>query len=371
MDDVVQQGGSARLRLGGCRVDVTGPEQVQAAVRARLAADGPVAPLFLASANLDHLRHFGARSGRTLVFDDHEGADWQVLLDGMPLVWAARWLTEAPVPLLAGSDLLEPLLDLVQASGARLGLLGGSTEMHAAFRRRLEAERPDVRLVCALSPLRSELGTATGRAWLADEVREAGVDVLVVALGKPRQEEFLLEQGTRSGVKVGAAFGAAADFYAGTAVRARPSVRGTGLEWLYRLAQEPRRLSSRYLLQGPGDLRQLVLRSGAWVPELQRLFSAHAAGVQAPAAQAPAVQAPAAHAPSVHAPAAHVQGVPAPAAGPPAVPVGQVAVPVGQAGVEVEVEVEVAEAAPPGAPVRVAVPAQATEAVPARVLRTG
>jgi hypothetical protein len=86
---------------------------------------------------------------------------------------------------------------------------------------------------------------------LAEKVAAADIDLLVVALGKPRQERFLAEYGLLTGARVAVAFGAAIDFLAGDVQRAPERVRHAGLEWLWRLVQEPRRLAHRYLVAGP------------------------------------------------------------------------------------------------------------------------
>jgi exopolysaccharide biosynthesis WecB/TagA/CpsF family protein len=79
-----------------------------------------------------------------------------------------------------------------------------------------------------------------------------------VSLGKPRQEIWCARYAAASGAKVCLAFGAAPDFIAGTVSRAPEVLRASGLEWLYRLWLEPRRLARRYLLQGPPALFHLL-----------------------------------------------------------------------------------------------------------------
>lgn len=99
---------------------------------------------------------------------------------------------------------------------------------------------------------------------LAERVREADVDLLIVGLGKPRQELWIDRYGAASGARVLLAFGAAADFLSGTVKRAPKQFQDLGLEWLYRLGTEPRRLAHRYLVDGPSawmTLRHAYLTS--------------------------------------------------------------------------------------------------------------
>jgi exopolysaccharide biosynthesis WecB/TagA/CpsF family protein len=86
---------------------------------------------------------------------------------------------------------------------------------------------------------------------MTEQIAGAEVTILIVCLGKPRQEEWIAEHGYASGAKVCLAFGAVVDFLAGRISRAPQWMANHGLEWAWRLLREPRRLSRRYLIQGP------------------------------------------------------------------------------------------------------------------------
>ena len=92
---------------------------------------------------------------------------------------------------------------------------------------------------------------------LAGTIRDAHTDLLVVGLGKPRQEEWMQRYAGASGARVLLGFGAAADFLAGKVSRAPGWLRRAGGEWLYRLYKEPRRLFRRYCLEGPPAMWRL------------------------------------------------------------------------------------------------------------------
>jgi N-acetylglucosaminyldiphosphoundecaprenol N-acetyl-beta-D-mannosaminyltransferase len=248
------------LILGGARADVLSSQELIEAAASRWRTQ-PERPLAVASTNLDHIHHFGlGRPNAGSLFDDGE-VDWLVTLDGMPLVWRARRLTRTACEQLAGSDMLLPLLQAAADDGVRVGFLGGRREMHERLERVLPRLAPGLGPVALWAPDRAVVDDAEASARLADEVRAAGVELLVVGLGKPRQERWLAAHLPSSGAKVGLAFGAAADFLAGEASRAPSLVRRWGLEWAYRLAREPRRLSRRYLLQGPPALWRLLRHS--------------------------------------------------------------------------------------------------------------
>lgn len=249
---------TARMVLGGAVVDLCQWDDVIAVIGARLSETGPQAPLAVASANLDHVHHFG-RGGQSAGDIDVTGSSprWLVLLDGTPMVRRASRVSHRPWPLLAGSDLLPALLETAQYKRSRVGFLGGTDEMHARLRPVLAERFPDLCVVGYWAPPRADITDPAAARSLADVVRRAAVDLLVVGLGKPRQERWIQRYATDSGAGVLLAFGAATDFLAGTVSRAPRWVRRAGVEWLYRFAREPRRLARRYLLQGPPALWRL------------------------------------------------------------------------------------------------------------------
>jgi N-acetylglucosaminyldiphosphoundecaprenol N-acetyl-beta-D-mannosaminyltransferase len=171
------------------------------------------------------------------------------LADGMPIVWAARLLGR-PVPeKISGSDLIEPLVARAAANRFRVYLLG-STEQVAG--KAADVLRAQGVLVCGVdSPIVRDPLSAAERQPIVDRLRAARPDLVLVAFGAPKQELFI--DGARSCVP-GAVFvglGASLDFLAGAVRRAPRWMSRCGLEWLYRLAQEPRRLWRRYLVRDP------------------------------------------------------------------------------------------------------------------------
>jgi N-acetylglucosaminyldiphosphoundecaprenol N-acetyl-beta-D-mannosaminyltransferase len=249
-----------RLVAGGSSLDLLDHEDLLEILAGRLQEPGR--PLVLASSNLDHLTHFG-RGGRHPDPALDRDADWLVTADGRPIVLAARRLTGRPWPQLAGSDLLPSLLDLAEREDASVGFLGGWPAQHERLRRRLGRDWPGLRVVGYWSPSQGEVENDATAHALAREIAAAKTDLLVVGLGKPRQELWLRQQAVHSGARVAVAFGAAADFLAGTSTRAPQAWRRWGLEWLYRLLREPARLWRRYLVQGPVAMWRLLRHSSS------------------------------------------------------------------------------------------------------------
>ncbi|WP_409484473.1 WecB/TagA/CpsF family glycosyltransferase [Arsenicicoccus dermatophilus] len=241
-----------QLRMGGVQVDLATEQETMDRYRRALRGEGE--PLAVESANLDHLHWFPSgshdRSAR--------GLCWLTLMDGAPFVLTAQRVTGRRHERLTGADLLEPMLRAAAEEGASVGFLGGMPGMHRALREQLATRIPTLRIAGTWAPERAEITTAEGAARWARIVKDAGTDVVVVALGKPRQEDWIREHGVESGARALLAFGAAADFVAGTVERAPQRWQDHHLEWAYRLSREPRRLARRYLLQGPPALLRLV-----------------------------------------------------------------------------------------------------------------
>lgn len=217
-------------------------------------------PLAIGSVNLDHLHHFASPDGPRLEHPDghgDDGVDWVLLADGAPIVARATKLTGRPWPRLTGSDLLPSILREAERDASRVGFYGGYPELHQRLNAKIREDFDGLAPVRYWSPERSDLADPRKCARDAEQIRDAGIDVLVVGLGKPRQELWIEHFGTLTGARTMLAFGAAADFLAGTAVRAPVRLQRLGLEWLHRLGSDPRRLARRYLLEGPPELLTL------------------------------------------------------------------------------------------------------------------
>lgn len=219
-------------------------------VIARAASHETPRPLAVASINLDHLHHFGRHAQRRATTGDGP-VEWLNLIDGAPIAAYARRETGRAYPKLSGSDLIGDVLTLAEARGLSIAVLGGAPGVTADLRARLARDWPRVRFAGHWTPPRAQLTEPEGAERVADEIREAGPDILVVCLGKPRQEQWIERYGARTGAGVMLAFGAVVDFLAGRVTRAPGWISRAGFEWAWRLMLEPRRLAHRYLVAGP------------------------------------------------------------------------------------------------------------------------
>ncbi|GGH49089.1 WecB/TagA/CpsF family glycosyltransferase [Microbacterium album] len=218
------------------------------------AAGRSARPLGVVSVNLDHLHHFGRHAPHAVplrVNDPSSRVEWLSLIDGSPIARFARRATGREYPKLSGSDLIGSVLDRAAAEALSVGILGGTGELTPTLRARFGERWPGIRFAGHWCPTREELAAPARAAALAADIRATGVDLLLVCLGKPRQETWIEQHGPLTGAGALLAFGAVVDFLAGRVTRAPGWVSRAGLEWAWRLALEPRRLARRYLIQGP------------------------------------------------------------------------------------------------------------------------
>jgi N-acetylglucosaminyldiphosphoundecaprenol N-acetyl-beta-D-mannosaminyltransferase len=182
-----------------------------------------------------------------------------LLADGMPLVWVARW-RGTPLPeRVAGSDLIFELARMAAEHGRRVFLLGAGRGVGQRAAENLTARYPGLQIVGIESPDVQNLSYSE-HAELISRIREAQPDLLLVALGQPKGERWIHANYQALGVPVSVQVGASLDFAAGLVRRAPLWMQRLGLEWVFRLALEPRRLTWRYLENGLFFLGQLITR---------------------------------------------------------------------------------------------------------------
>jgi N-acetylglucosaminyldiphosphoundecaprenol N-acetyl-beta-D-mannosaminyltransferase len=168
---------------------------------------------------------------------------WTVFPDGAPVAWLQRRRGHAAAQRIAGAELMLAVARAGAPHGLRHALFGATPETLSALEQRLRAAVPGVRICSAVAPPFASLEQIGDHA---DVVRTAGADVVWVALGAPKQEVFMARHGDRLGA-LALGVGAAFDFLSGAKSRAPRWMQRTGLEWVHRLATEPRRLAGRYL----------------------------------------------------------------------------------------------------------------------------
>jgi N-acetylglucosaminyldiphosphoundecaprenol N-acetyl-beta-D-mannosaminyltransferase len=169
-----------------------------------------------------------------------------VLNDGIGLEIAARMRGKRFVENLNGSDFTIRVLELAASKGWRVYLYGGRPGVAARARDRLCGLIEGLEVVGVCDGYRPELVEE-----IVEQIRLSAADVLLVALGQPAQELWLDEHLADTGCHLGLGVGAFLDFASGTVVRAPRWVNRVGMEWLFRLVQEPARLCRRYIVGNP------------------------------------------------------------------------------------------------------------------------
>jgi N-acetylglucosaminyldiphosphoundecaprenol N-acetyl-beta-D-mannosaminyltransferase len=198
-----------------------------------------------------NIQHVGMASRDPSFLRTLRSADL-VTADGKPICWAAR-IRRSPLPArVTGADLVVPLARRCEERGWRLMLMGGGAGVAEELAGRLHEQFPTLEIAGAVAPpllsLDALLGDETEAALR--RIRAAAPDVLLLALGTPKQELWIEHCLERLEVPVSIGVGAAFDFLVGRQKRAPRWMQQIGVEWLHRVLHEPRRLGPRYLRDG-------------------------------------------------------------------------------------------------------------------------
>ncbi len=202
-------------------------------------------PGFIVTPNVDHVCLFQ----RDLYFREAYLDAFLVLTDGMPIVWASRLLRRPLAQKLSGSDLVPQLSAFAAREGLSIFLLGAMEGVGEVAAETLQRRCPGLRIAGAYSPPLSFEGDPRTNEETIRRLNEAKPDICFVALGSPRQEIWMHRNYKAAGVPIMLGIGAGLDFMAGRVKRAPVWMQNAGMEWMWRLGLEPRRLWRRYLVE--------------------------------------------------------------------------------------------------------------------------
>ena len=194
-------------------------------------------PTFVCTLNADHI----SRVRRDAAFANAYAAADLIVADGQSVVLAARALGKPLPGRVTGIDLTAALLAHCAAQGHRVFLLGSTETTVARCAVELKKLHPNLQIVG------THHGYFSDPMFIRAAIAASGAELLIAGLGSPRQELFLAEHLAATGCRVGIGVGGAMDVWAGNVDRAPVWMQRTGLEWSWRLIQEPRRLLWRYL----------------------------------------------------------------------------------------------------------------------------
>jgi N-acetylglucosaminyldiphosphoundecaprenol N-acetyl-beta-D-mannosaminyltransferase len=170
--------------------------------------------------------------------------------DGMPLVWLSRLHGHRQAGRVYGPDLMLAVCERSQAIGYRHFFYGGAPGVADLLARKLQARYPGLVVAGTYAPPYRPPDISEDNAAL-DTINAATADVIWVGLGTPKQDYWVSRHRAKLSAPVLIAVGAAFDFHAGLLPQAPSWMQQNGLEWLFRLVQEPKRLAFRYLVYNP------------------------------------------------------------------------------------------------------------------------
>ncbi|HEX5690761.1 MAG TPA: WecB/TagA/CpsF family glycosyltransferase [Roseiflexaceae bacterium] len=183
-----------------------------------------------------------------------------VVPDGQPVRWALNRLYHAQLPdRVYGPTLTLKLCEQAAREGLPIYLYGSRSAVLEALRNNLQARFPGLK-VAGMQPSRFRQVSPDEKASIVETIRSSGAAMVFVGLGCPRQEVWAFEYRDALPMPV-IAVGAAFDFHAGLLAQAPERLQRLGLEWLYRLTREPKRLWRRYVLLNPSYLTLLALQA--------------------------------------------------------------------------------------------------------------
>jgi N-acetylglucosaminyldiphosphoundecaprenol N-acetyl-beta-D-mannosaminyltransferase len=229
-----------RVRLLGTHIDRVAVSALAEWIRAFIASG---IPHQIITANLDFIAIARRQPHFARIMDEAD----LVICDGKPLQWASALQGDRLPARVTGTQLVMETARLSADHGYRLFLLGAAPGVAARAAREMERLVPGVVIAGTYSPPHGPFDAAED-ARIVAMIRAARTDALFVALGAPRQDEWIYAHRYSLGVPLCAGIGGVFNFLAGETRRAPEWIQQWGFEWAYRLAQEPGRLWRRYLI---------------------------------------------------------------------------------------------------------------------------
>lgn len=205
---------------------------------------------YVVTPNVDHIVQL--ERGGELV-DVYKKADL-ILTDGKPLIWISKWYRTPIKEKISGSDLFPLLCKMAAEKGYTMFFLGAAEGVAAKAAQNLMKKYEGLNVVGTYSPPYGFEKNEAEMKKIEKMIKDVHPHILIVGLGCPKQELFILHNKERLGVPISLGLGASLDFEAGNIKRAPKWMANHGLEWLFRITQDPRRLVKRYLV----DDRKIV-----------------------------------------------------------------------------------------------------------------
>ncbi len=196
-----------------------------------------------------------------------------VTADGMPIVWLSKLLKAPLKERVTGADLVPALSKVVEKMGHSIFFLGGRGDIGQQAADKLKAQHPDLNIAGVYSPFVYTEGEEMLDSKEQDEeiikrINETKPDILLIGFGNPKQELWFNRNKHKLNAAVTIGIGGTYEFIVGNVSRAPIWIQNSGMEWVYRITQDPKRLWKRYVI-GLSKLSALTL------PMLSRSFLHH------------------------------------------------------------------------------------------------
>ena len=229
----------ARIRLLNTEVDNLTMREALAAIDALIKKD---ISAYVVTPNLDHIIQL-ERGGELVEVYKHANL---ILTDGKPLIWISKLFKTPIKEKISGSDLFPLVCKLAAKKGYRMFFLGAAEGVAAKAAENLMKRFPGLQVVGTYSPPFGFEENEEEMNKIKSMIRNAKPHILIVGLGCPKQELFILHHREELAVPISLGLGASLDFEAGNIKRAPRWMADHGLEWLFRITQDPGRLIKRY-----------------------------------------------------------------------------------------------------------------------------
>ncbi len=230
-----------KLNIGNVMIDNVTMQETLDAIEG-FVANG--APCYITNPNVDIVIRYNQDPEFASYYK--EGA--LCVPDGMPILWAARFLGTPLKEKVSGSDLVPRVCEVANKKGYKLFFLGGREGAAEAAKNKLLQTLKNLKVVGTYAPPLGFENDEIELKKIASMILEAKPDILFVGLGAPKQERWIKQYHQELGVPVSMGVGVTFEFIAGIVKRAPKWMQKMGLEWLWRLCMEPMRLWRRYLV---------------------------------------------------------------------------------------------------------------------------
>ncbi|MGS2778926.1 WecB/TagA/CpsF family glycosyltransferase [Robertmurraya sp. GLU-23] len=202
-------------------------------------------PSYIVTCNVDHIMKLQSDEEFSKVYNQAD----LVVADGVPIIWASKLLGTPLKEKVSGSDIIPNLAEHFEDKRYKLYFLGAGPGVASKAKENLLKDYPQMQIVGTYSPTYGFEKKPDEINEIINDIKAKKPDILFVGVGAPKQEKWIYEHYQELNVPVSLGIGATIDFLAGNVRRAPVFMQKAGLEWFWRLMQEPKRLWKRYLVE--------------------------------------------------------------------------------------------------------------------------